>query len=707
MTDPTKAFCAIRQSSKLYADREGLSADDAKYIARECGESLADKITKCLSDGILTKFEIDGLGLDAKSKELAELIGSDGTKPLKQRLQFFKEMISKDLKELSDSHPNEKWLQIAIVLEDGINLRFLPETAQDNENVVWTAIYNNPYALLYASDRLKRNPSIITYALGKNLSLLHYLGINTAEDKQAISDALSTAIEKTNPLPLGTATYVDSDRRAALVAIAKDHSLFPRLHKLIKDREFIFEAAHLDIHLLRHVPSGVLADPEFAIRLLKVSSNAFQYLPPDLQESPDFVLSALKAGVGASVLNRVNPKLTNNPEFAKKIVGADPWAYRDLPESIRENREIMIEAGSRNGYVINFSPKSARDYRDVALASVQSQGGSLQFFGESIKSDPVVVGLAIQNDGYAIKYADEKFRNDKAIALKAVQQTGMAFQHLSPRLREDNDIIQAALKSDPSIISGLSPEVYNMLIKDRSVQQLVFDHDFKLVRDPNDLSPPLKARHDRILEGVRKYNISTNKLRTAHIEAIIHNCSCPEEKDSRPLAIIFEPAWDHNMAFESTFPFELFETHRVVYHRVGTDDEMLKLFKAATRHRKVDKLLISGHGKPEGLVFGNSNHEGWLASNLDINDQDKLLEIERGLAKDGQVLFLSCSLFSPFVSESFGRMASRILHDRKLFGFYQPGSGFLYAFHIGTGDEPTGKFTHIVKCINGHCQIKD
>ena len=125
MVDSVKTLGVLRQAIQLYADREGLTEAEATQIAEKCGEPLAQKVIGYLSDGIVTPNEV---------RELVRDAGIDGTKPLVQRLKFFKDNESKDLRKLSDQHPTETWLQTAIVVENGTNLSFLPESAQENRN---------------------------------------------------------------------------------------------------------------------------------------------------------------------------------------------------------------------------------------------------------------------------------------------------------------------------------------------------------------------------------------------------------------------------------------------------------------------------------------------------------------------------------------------------------------------------------------------
>ena len=90
-----------------------------------------------------------------------------------------------------------------------------------------------------------------------------------------------------------------------------------------------------------------------------------------------------------------NPKsLTFVPEEMKKDVilqsireSRRASIFESLPEELRADREVVLEAVRLDGDCLQYASKELRDDREVVLAAVESKGSALQYASKNIQND--------------------------------------------------------------------------------------------------------------------------------------------------------------------------------------------------------------------------------------------------------------------------------------------------------------------------------
>ena len=696
----------LKKAVDFYVDQDGLSETEAQKLVQECEDPYFQEIVESLSKDEIPsteRLQISGL---ADKEQLEKLFGRDGTTPLLRRLQFFKEHETSDLQKLSAQHADAIWIHKALVLEDGLNLRFFPEVMREKKEVIYAALYQNPKAFIHFSQKLKNDINYVRKLIQDRPQIFPHL----EESMKYDSEILCIVMEKAPKMLSDVLPYIKDDRRAGLLAIAIDPSVTKDLAALKENRKFIYEAVHSSPRILEHISEDTLSDLDFVFTLIKVNPQTVKYLPDHLRENADFIVKCLQEGAGPALLKYVDPDLLEDFEFALRAAKAEPWAYQYFDKDVQNSRDILLVAVTRNGGVIQFAPKQFLSDRELAIATVRSAGWSLQFFDIAIRSDAQIVELAVQQDGIALRYAIEMFRDDKRLALLAVSKSGLALQDLSLRLRRDLDVILIAVRQYPRGIRAVPEDIQTDIIQRPDIQKLLFDTNITLITHPNLLSADLKERYGYLTAMSREFDIPVHKFDTNELEALIHNRTHLDETDSRPLAVIFDP--DPHTDEDKVFNFpsitsQLFKSHRVVYFRIQSTGELTTFFHEATKVKKASFLTIGGHGLPQSLLLGDTG--GWDERRLDVSDSEVLAAMEQGLATDAQIFFLSCSLFNIFVRESFGRMTSRVWKDRELLGFNTPETP--WAVDI-KGTRTDGRLaieaTHnnsIVKCVNGVCEI--
>jgi hypothetical protein len=112
-----------------------------------------------------------------------------------------------------------------------------------------------------------------------------------------------------------------------------------------------------------------------------------------------------------------------------------------------------------DGERLAYAPESIRNDRQVVLAAVQNCGSAVQFAGDRFRGDREVWCTAVNNDGTVLRFAPPAIRQDREVVLLAVTQAGETLQWAPPFLRNDVEIVAAAVKSNPEAVQFASPEV--------------------------------------------------------------------------------------------------------------------------------------------------------------------------------------------------------------------------------------------------------
>lgn len=96
-------------------------------------------------------------------------------------------------------------------------------------------------------------------------------------------------------------------------------------------------------------------------------------------------------------------------------------AVRTYPKSIlhselqgADQREVALEAVSKEGEVLDFLSPDLKNDQEIVLAAVRQNGLALRFAGPILRKDRKVVLAAVQNCD-AVQYADPSLWNDKEV----------------------------------------------------------------------------------------------------------------------------------------------------------------------------------------------------------------------------------------------------------------------------------------------------
>ena len=117
--------------------------------------------------------------------------------------------------------------------------------------------------------------------------------------------------------------------------------------------------------------------------------------------------------------------------------------------SLWSDKEVVLEAVKKTGYMLVFASTALRKDKEVVLAAVKKTGHALQYASAALRADKEVVLEAVKQDVYALQYASVELQSAPHMQLLAAT-------------REDE--IEAIVRASREEALGVQEEVANALI---------------------------------------------------------------------------------------------------------------------------------------------------------------------------------------------------------------------------------------------------
>jgi hypothetical protein len=246
------------------------------------------------------------------------------------------------------------------VQEDGLALRNMPPSIQDNPEIVMAAVRNNGNAIRYASENLQRNREIILTALRT----------------PGVFRLLLPEIQ---------------DNREFLLAAVKTHN--PQFfHQLPPELQNDEEVVMAYISGIENADSSI---------------KKFAHVPDQFKNNPRVVLAAVSKL--STSLHDANPALLQDKEFAINCVHANFNSLQYLP-AFQDDNDVMLEAISIDGRAIKYASDRIKKDREFVVRAVRQTGRALYYIDESLKNDEAIVRVAMETQPFAIVYTSEQFQ---------------------------------------------------------------------------------------------------------------------------------------------------------------------------------------------------------------------------------------------------------------------------------------------------------
>lgn len=119
-------------------------------------------------------------------------------------------------------------------------------------------------------------------------------------------------------------------------------------------------------------------------------------------------------------------------------------------------KEQAIEAVQKNGSVLKGIPESHKQDKDILLAALTQNGKALRYVPKPFLRDYDIVHTAVTQNGLALQYASLSLQNNRHIVAAAVNQNGMALQYAYETLQNDEEIIMMAVRQNKEVLIHLN-----------------------------------------------------------------------------------------------------------------------------------------------------------------------------------------------------------------------------------------------------------
>jgi Domain of unknown function (DUF4116) len=282
------------------------------------------------------------------------------------------------------------------------------EKLQDDVKLVELAVMHNGLALEGASERLRKNPQIVETAVKKDGLALEFACDTLRQDRDIVLKAVSNH---------GGAIFFASE-------------------DLRDDKEVVLTA-------IKNMKGGSMS-------FTWVNTGNIQYASERLQKDRDVLLAiaAIESDIlsHSSIPEEMRQQMKSDRDFALQMIRHHDGKYKhyadilgNFEESIRSDREVVLEAVKVHGTALQYASIELRNDREVVLAAVNTRYPWVMDRGDPLHS---------------YRYASEALRNDPEIAMAAVKNNGCVLEYLPDSFRNDPKYVEAGMPSLHKIMGG-------------------------------------------------------------------------------------------------------------------------------------------------------------------------------------------------------------------------------------------------------------
>ena len=206
------------------------------------------------------------------------------------------------------------------------------KTKTDNKDYVLSRVIKDATYIRFVSDRLKDDKEVVMTAMGS--ARLH----------QQIFKYASKRLQ--------------SQHSVILKAVSRERAVYKSLPEIIRFKKQITLAAVLDHGAsLRFTSNNLKNDYQIVRAAVCNSGCSIKYASKRLKDNKKLALLAVKSssgGLSGSELLYISSRLKNDKEVCLQAVKESSSAIRHVPEKLKVDPEIAIQALSRSAYNATF-----------------------------------------------------------------------------------------------------------------------------------------------------------------------------------------------------------------------------------------------------------------------------------------------------------------------------------------------------------------
>ena len=242
--------------------------------------------------------------------------------------------------------------------------------------------------------------------------------------------------------------------------------------ELRDDEEIVLAAVRNDGCALEYASGRLRASPQIVTAALDNTGKALMYADEHFKRHPDCLRIAVNHDYRCNAYYDLDEVQRGNKELSTVAVSKDPSNFKFANQALRDDEELaqlavrdcgamlehasgrlqgqkrIVELAVQNyGKALEYASPEMQACEDVVRLAVQNSGKALRFASDRLKGCPEVVKLALQQNPLALEFAGDTCRNDPELVNMAVHSDGNALRYVGRALRNDPQIIAAAINS--------------------------------------------------------------------------------------------------------------------------------------------------------------------------------------------------------------------------------------------------------------------
>ena len=199
---------------------------------------------------------------------------------------------------------------------------------------------------------------------------------------------------------------------------------------------------------------------EQALKYVHQNPYNFKFLNNTFREDKDIAMESVK--FCGKMLKYVEGNLKNDPDICLAAIKADANAYQWFGNI--QNEEFYVEASKYNPHdICVLALKHGIYNRDIVLRNAKENNSNVPYllhyhkYDEALNDEEIIL-YSIKSNKKNIRYVKKSFLESREFVLKLVSLCGSAIQYVDPRFKSDIEVVMTAIKSDGCALEYVSEE---------------------------------------------------------------------------------------------------------------------------------------------------------------------------------------------------------------------------------------------------------
>jgi hypothetical protein len=297
--------------------------------------------------------------------------------------------------------------------------QYLSKELKDNFDIVMSSIIVDPMSLYYASDKMKDNDEIATTTVSKNFDAYKYISHRLKKNKKIILKVLNISFANTIVEQIPKEMFDDDE--IAMLLIKKHGNYIYKLPKnYLHKREYVLQASKTCQNLLENAPNEFRKDKEIIKNILSINSldytintfaKNFKLISEELQYDEDILQIALKKN--GEYLKYGSNKMKDDKNIVCNAISTYPEVIKCISDRLKNDYQFISHLIVKNIQVYPYLLEKHRDDDEIAMTVIMKKVELLRYSSIRIRSNPSFIRLATSKSVDIFKYASNELKNDK------------------------------------------------------------------------------------------------------------------------------------------------------------------------------------------------------------------------------------------------------------------------------------------------------